>query len=105
MRLLSTTLDKTASVVTMACEMKSTLPYLVALLYVGLFEGCLGSRSLACPEEDVDFAGHTFASASNVRIYKDCGNMCKSQIRNCSYWTWESHTKMCYFKSSDSGYR
>ena len=76
MRLSSTTLDKTVSVVTMACAMKSALPYLVALLYVGLFEGCLGSRSLACPEEDVDFAGHTFANASNVRIYKDCGKSC-----------------------------
>ena len=32
------------------------------------------------------------------------GSMCKTEIRNCKFWTWEDETKTCHFKSSDSGY-
>ena len=53
--------------------------------------------------EKIDLLSENTIKATTTMPINFLGTMCKTEVTNCRFWTWERQTKTCYFKSSDSG--
>ena len=55
----------------------------------------------SCGEGRVRTSYENFSSGKDSQI---SGNICKFEVEDCKFWTWEPEENMCRFKGSDSGY-
>lgn len=55
-----------------------------------------------CREYNIDYEGQDLHNITNVANSYDCKSLCQSDF-SCQYFSYSTHTKICYFKHKDTG--